>query len=288
MYIKHFGLTQYPFSLTPNTRFFLKLPAHQEAFNQLIKVLEIGEPLSEVIGEVGTGKTMLCRKLINTLEFYPERYVTMFLPNPMLDENDAMLALADELKLNDCDNMNYRELLKAVSKELTQLAAQDKRIVLLIDEAQAIPEDTIRAIHLLTQLDAPNNRSLQIVMFGQPELKNLFKQATLSKLQEQLGFTYELPKLSRQEMEDYVQLRLEKAGYGGPAMFTKESLDLIFKASQGVPRLINILCHKSMMVAFGKGELSVTAEYVDAASEDSDALTARQGWRRRLFPRPDS
>ena len=287
MYIKHFGLTQYPFSLTPNTRFFLKLPAHQEAFNQLINALENGESLSEIIGEVGTGKTMLCRKLINTLEFYPERYVTMFLPNPMLDEEDAMLALADELKLTGCDELNYRELLRAVSQELTRLAAQNKRIVLLVDEAQAIPEETLKAINLLTQIEAPNNRKLQIVLFGQPELEQLFKQPALSRLQEQLGFTYQLPRLSRKEMEEYVQLRLEKAGYGGAQVFSKEALDQVFKASGGVPRLINILCHKSMMVAYGKGELNVSAEYVDAASEDTDALPAKKSWTRRLFSRPD-
>ena len=287
MYIKHFGLAQYPFSLTPNTRFFLKLLAHQEAFNQLIKALENGESLSTIIGEVGTGKTMLCRKLINTLEFYPERYVTMFLPNPMLSEDDAMLALADELKIMDCDKLNYRALLKEVSLELNRLANQNKRIVLFIDEAQAIPEDTLKAIFLLTQIEAPNNRKLQIALFGQPELTNLLNEPGLTKIKEQLGFSFQLPKLKRQEMQDYILHRLERAGYNGAPIFDSKALDKIYKASDGVPRMINILCHKSMMVAYGKGEMRVTEAYVDAASDDTDALPVRKSWTRRLFNRND-
>lgn len=287
MYIKHFGLSQYPFSLTPNTRFFLKLPGHQEAFNQLIAALEKGDVISQLVGEVGTGKTMLCRKLINTLEFYPERYTTLFLPNPVLNEESAMLALADEMKLNTGDQMNYRDLLRVITTELTRLAAQNKHIVLCIDEAQAIPEDTLKAIFLLTQIDAPNDRNLQLVLFGQPEITNLLSQPGMTKLQEQLECTYHLPKLTREETEVFVEHRLRKAGYGGPQLFSKEALDLIFDASQGILRLTNILSHKAMMVAYGKGKLKVTGEHVKAAMDDTETSSSKRHWAQRLFRRSD-
>lgn len=287
MYIKHFGLAQYPFSLTPNTRFFLKLMSHQEAFNQLLKALESGDELCEIGGEVGTGKTMLCRKVLNTLEFYPDRYVTAYIPNPILDEQGTLQALAEDLDIETPHKLNYRGLLKTVSEVIVRHAKEKKRIVLFVDEAQAMPDSSLKAIYLLTQIKADNERGLQVVLIGQPELDKMLTQPELNQLQEKINFRYYLPTLSRQEMEDYVQHRLRKAGYSGSNLFTKSALDKVFSASKGTPRLISILCHKSMMVAYGKGESQVTAEFVESAMDDTDAIETKKSWPRRLLSRFD-
>jgi MSHA biogenesis protein MshM len=285
MYIKHFGLVQYPFSLTPNTRFFLKLPGQQEAFNSLIQALENGDTLSEISGEVGTGKTMLCRKVLNTLEFYPERYATAFLPNPLLNEEGIIHALADELDVTIPKEANYRELFKLVSARILELANQNKRIVLFVDEAQAIPDGSLKALYLLTQISAPNGRSLQVVLIGQPELDSLLDQAELTQIREKIQFNYRLPKLDRQDIGAYVEHRLRKAGYSGSRLFNDQALDLVHEASQGTPRLISILCHKAMMVAYGKGEQKVTADFVRAAMADTDSVESKQSWAQRIFSR---
>jgi len=166
-------------------------------------------------------------------------------------------------------------------------ANKNKRIVLFIDEAQAISDSSLKAIYLLTQIKAANDRGLQVVLIGQPELDKLLTQPGLSQLQEKINFRYCLPALTRQEMEDYVQHRLRKAGYNGPHMFTQGALDKVYTASRGTPRLISILCHKSMMVAYGKGDSKVTADYVESAMVDTDAVETKKSWARRLFSRSD-
>ncbi len=287
MYIKHFGLLQYPFSLTPNTRFFLKLPGQQEAFNLLISALERGDTLCEISGEVGTGKTMLCRKVLNTLEFYPERYETAYLPNPILNEEGTIHAIADELEIRIPENTSYRELFKAVSSRIIELANRNKRIVLFIDEAQAIPDGSLKAIYLLTQVTTPNKRNLQVVLIGQPELDSLLNQPEFTKIREEIEVNYRLPKLSRDELAAYVEHRLRKAGYSGAILFNNEALDLVYEGSQGTPRLISVLCHKAMMVAYGKGDLKVVGDYVRAAMADTESVEAKKSWAQRLLSRFD-
>jgi len=182
MYIQHFGLAQYPFSLTPNTRYFLKLPSHQQAFDLLLKALEGESHYSKIIGEVGTGKTMLCRKVLNSLEAYKNKYITAYIPHPILSEEGIMHALAEELSVEHDPSSSYFVLLTLISKEIIDLSREGKHIVLFIDEAQAMPEETLAAVHLLTTLDRETGASLQVVLFAQPELEVLLTQPTLAQL----------------------------------------------------------------------------------------------------------
>lgn len=286
MYIQHFGLAQYPFSLTPNTRFFLKLPSHQEAFNLLVQSLDEDGELAKITGEVGTGKTMLCRKLLNALEIHADKYVTAFIPHPILTEEGLMHALAEELRVEHTDDLSYRELLKRISSEIIRLANLGCKVVLFVDEAQAMPEESLKAIHLLTQIQTDDRRRFQVVLFGQPELDSLLKRPGLTQLNEHIAFSYQLPALDRDGTEAYIQHRLAKAGYSGPHMFSESALDAIFKASGGIPRLVNILAHKAMMVAFGKGEVRISEEFVEAAIEDTESVgESSRSWTQRLFSR---
>ncbi len=283
MYIQHFGLAQYPFSLTPNTRYFLKLPSHQQAFNLLLTALDGDGHFAKIIGEVGTGKTMLCRKLLNSLEFHKKRYITAYIPHPILSEEGIMYAIAEELSIERESNLSYYDLLKRVTKEIVNYSIEDKSVVLFIDEAQAMPEETLEAIHLLTKIETENNKHLHVVLFGQPELDKLLDRPMLRQLQRNLSFSFELPALDRNNVEAYVEHRLIKAGYNGPRMFTKNALDLLFKGSQGIPRLINVLSHKALMVAFGKGEQIIDERHIHSAIEDTESARKDKSLSQRLL-----
>ncbi len=269
MYLKHFGLAQHPFSLTPNTRFFLKMPSHQEAFELILAALEEHGHFVKITGEVGTGKTMLCRKVLNSLDSHKDQYVTAFIPHPIISEEDLMHTLADELQIAHDSKLKYRDLLKLVSEALIKLSQNGQRFVLFIDEAQAMPEETLKSVHLLTQIGSEQDSPAYAVLFGQPELDELLQSSSLYRLREELVFSYVLPAMDREGTEAYIQHRLQRAGYSGPHMFDTKAVHLAQKASRGIPRMINILCNKAMMAAFGKGELRVSEAHMESAIRDS-------------------
>lgn len=283
MYIQHFGMAQYPFSLTPNTRYFLKLPNHQKVFTQLIKALDDQGNFIKIIGEVGTGKTMLCRKVLHALECHKKRYITAYIPHPILSEEGIMHALAEELSIERDPYISYFDLLRLITAELINISAENKSVILFIDEAQAMPEETLEAIHLLTNIETANENHLQVVLFGQPELNQLLDRLVLSQLKRNLMFSFQLTALDRDGLEAYVAHRLNKAGYNGPQMFTQKALDSLFKGSAGIPRLINILSHKALMAAFGSGDQFIEEDHVDRAIIDTEAARKKKSFAAGLF-----
>jgi len=285
MYIQHFGLAQYPFSLTPNTRYFLKLPSHQRAFDFIIEVLRNGENFTKITGEVGTGKTMLCRKALNALAVLKDRYATAFIPNPFLNEEGIMHAVAEEFHLSFDPSASYYDLLKLITEELIRLSTEGKTAVLFIDEAQAMPEESLEAIRLLTTLESASNgpTPLQVILFGQPELDELLQRPALRELNRDLSVSFQLAALDSDGVEAYLNHRLIKAGYNGYSLFTQKAIDLIFQSSKGVPRLINILAHKSLMVAFGKGASSLTDIHVTLAIADTESAQPLRSQKKHLF-----
>lgn len=283
MYNQHFGLAQYPFSLTPNTRYFMKLPGHQLAFDLLLESLGKPGSFAKITGEVGTGKTMLCRKVINALSTRKQDYVTAYIPHPILNEEGAMHAIAEELSLTASPEASYYDLLKLISAELLRLNGEGKKVILLIDEAQAMPEETLAAVQLLTSLQANEDKYLQVVLFGQPELEELLQHPAMLQIGKQMSFSFVLPALDRAGTQAYVAHRLSKAAYNGAHLFSNAAIDLLFDSSKGVPRMINILAHKSMMVAYGKGERSITAEHVKRAIADTQSAQQNFSLAQRFF-----
>ena len=285
MYIQHFGLAQYPFSLTPNTRYFMKLPSHQHAFDLIIKALQDEGSFTKITGQVGTGKTMLCRKVLNALEVLKDSYVTAFIPNPVLDEEGIMFAVANELSLEIDSSANYYNLLKLVSEELIRLSQQGKTTILFIDEAQAMPEEALEAIRLLTTVETGDSGRLplRVILFGQPELEDLLDRPALSELRRNLNVSAQLAALDRDGVEAYITHRLMKAGFNGPSPFSGKAVDALYRSSKGVPRLINILAHKALMVAFGKGDYSLTEKHVELAVEDTESVQPPTSRSNRLF-----
>lgn len=272
MYLQHFGLRELPFSLTPNTQFFLNMASYHKAYNMLMVSLANSEGFIKIVGEVGTGKTMLCRKVLNTLEEDKDNYVTAYIPNPVLSPKGLFLAFAEELNIPIDQDVGHHRLLKAITEKLVEQSGANKQVVLFIDEAHAMPEQTLEALRLLTNIETEQVKLFQVVLFAQPELDILLSQPSLRQLRQRITFSFEIEALDRDGVERYVVHRLATAGYNGPFLFSKRALDFLYRASEGIPRVINILCHKALMVAFGKGERTVQLDHIRNAAEDTEGI----------------
>nr|MDJ0808359.1 AAA family ATPase [Gammaproteobacteria bacterium] len=244
--------------------------SHQEAFNTLLVALRSGEGFIKISGEVGTGKTLLCRKLLDALD---GDYITAWLPNPQLNDKALRHAVAEELGLSLPRNIGQHRLLKALQDFLIDRQAEGKQAVLLIDEAQALPEESLEAIRLLTNLETRKRKLLQVVLLGQPELDRILERPSIRQLKQRITFSFELSPLDRQGMPDYILHRLRRAGYNGPPMFSKGALGVLYRASNGVPRLVNILSHKSLMLAYGKGQRRINRRLAICAVRDTEGAT---------------
>lgn len=267
MYLQHFGLREFPFNLTPDTGFFFRYGSHQEAYNVLLVALRTGEGFIKVTGEVGTGKTLLCRLLLNTLG---DEFVTAYIPNPFLTPPALHMALADELGIEYSRNIGQHRLLKQISERLIELSAAGKRVALLIDEAQTLPTNTLEALRLLTNLETEKAKLLQVVLFGQPELDQRLESNNLRQLRQRITFAHQLSPIDLNGLEGYITHRLNVACYQGPHLFGKRSLAAMYRASRGIPRLINILSHKALLAAYGRGDVVVLPVHVRMAVHDTE------------------
>jgi len=277
MYTAHFGLREAPFGITPDTSFFFGSPHSQEALNTLLVAARSGEGFIKITGEVGTGKTLLCRKFMATLG--PD-FVTAYIPNPYLEPRTLMLALADELEVplerNGDQAIDQHRLLKAITDRLLALAGEGKRVLLCLDEAQAIPVESLEALRLLTNLETEKRKLLQIVLFGQPELNRKLELQAIRQLAQRITFHYHLGPLSRTDLDYYVAHRLRVAGFDGAPLFSRAAIGALYRASKGVPRLANILAHKALMLCYGQGGQQVARAHVTAAARDTLAAGGRR------------
>lgn len=275
MYLEHFGLASFPFSLTPDTEFYFQAPSHAEALNVLLVALRGGEGFIKVTGEVGLGKTLLCRQLLNALG---DEFVTAYIPNPHLSSSSMRRALSRELNLSlPRSSYTQDELLEWLNDALLQFSRCGKRVLLCLDEAQQLPTQTLEAVRLLTNLETEKRKLLQVVLFGQPELDRRLADPRLRQLLQRITFSYQLAPMDKRMTADYVAHRMRIAGYRGPLPFTPRALEQLYRASGGTPRLVNILCHKSLMAAYGPGLHEVNARAMQRAIRDTEGAQ-RLGW----------
>lgn len=267
MYLRHFGFREYPFALTPDTSFFFNYTSHQEALNVLLVALRSGEGFIKLTGEVGLGKTLLCRKLLNSLG---PGFVTAYLPNPHLSPGSMRLAIAEELGADLPPRATQEDMLRATTRRLLELAAADKQVVVCLDEVQAMPNHTLEAVRMLTNLETEKSKLLQVVMFAQPELDARLEERHLRQLKQRITFSYTLTPLTRQAVNAYVRHRLRVAGYHGGPLFNEHALGVVYRGSGGIPRLVNILCHKALLAAFGPGDDYITVRHVRIAVADTE------------------
>ncbi|MBA2689689.1 MAG: AAA family ATPase [Burkholderiales bacterium] len=273
MYLSYFGFNELPFGITPDTQFAFAGNGHQEALNTLLVALKSGEGFIKITGEVGTGKTLLCRRFLAALG---KEYVSAYLPNPYLAPNTLFMAVLEELGTPYQPQEYEFNLLKTVNKLLLDFARKRKVVVLCIDEAQAMPLETLEALRLLSNLETEKRKLLHLVLFGQPELDAKLADPSVRQLRQRIAFHYRLTALKRDELHPYLGHRLRVAGYRGEGLFAPAAVRLIHYASRGTPRLVNILAHKALLSVFGEGRMQVTARHVRTAARDTEE--ARLPW----------
>jgi MSHA biogenesis protein MshM len=278
MYLKHFGLSEAPFSITPDTSFYFASHSYQEGLNTLLFAILSGEGFIKITGEVGTGKTLLCRKLISSLD---NSFKVAYVPNPYLEPQSLLMVLAQELGIALPDTVSQHALLTALTHSLLDFARKGTKVVVCLDEVQAMPIETLEALRLLSNLETEKRKLLQVVIFGQPELEDKLNHASIRQLKQRITFEYQLDRLSRDEMQYYLNHRLIIAGYQGSRMFSSAALALLYFKSKGIPRLVNILTHKALLAAYGKGKQQVGL--VEAFAAVSDTKSTESTWRKLRF-----
>ena len=271
MYQQYFNMTEMPFALLPDTSFFYESDSYKEALNVLLVAIRSGEGFVKVTGEVGTGKTMLCRKLLNCLD--DGNYVSVYIPNPFLSPNQLRMALADELGVDYRDDISnditsYR-LMSDITKKLMEHNNQGRKVVVCLDEVQAMPIETLEALRLFSNIETEKSKLMQTVLFGQPELDERLAQNCNRQLKQRISFSYKLEPVDRKSLTGYINHRLRIAGYHGGELFTSKAIDKIYKNSKGVPRIVNTLCNKTLILAFGQGKNNVVCKHVTQAINDA-------------------
>ena len=274
-YLRHFGLREPPFGITPDTHYFYACRSPQEALNTLLVAVGNGEGFIKITGEVGTGKTLLCRKFLATLG---EGWVTAYVPNPNLDPRSVLLVLAEELGLVIEPTTEQYQIMRAITRALLDRARAQMRVVLCMDEAQAMSQEALETVRLLTNLETEKRKLMQVVLFGQPELDRKLQSPSLRQLLQRITFQHRLAGLAGDELKGYLAHRLSIAGYTREFPFTSSAVAALHRASRGVPRLVNIIAHKSLLVVYGEGGRRAGLRQVQAASEDTPAAAALGHW----------
>jgi MSHA biogenesis protein MshM len=265
MYLDHFGLREAPFRITPHTEFFFVGGNRGSTLDALIYAITHDEGIVKVSGEVGSGKTMLCRMLLERL---PENVETVYLATPSLSRDEILFTIADELGMPLPEGRPHL-LLRSLQERLIEIYAAGKQVVVLIDEAHAMPMETLEEIRLLSNLESNRHKLLQIVLFGQPELDGRLAQTEMRQLKERITHNFALEPLKRNDIASYLMFRMRAAGYHGPDLFTQTAIQLISHSSEGLTRRINILADKALLAAFSQGTHQVDHKEAKAAIHDA-------------------
>lgn len=280
MYLYHFGLRELPFTLTPNTNFYLGLAPHNEALAVLLTALKTGEGFIKVVGEVGTGKTLLCRKLLNEI---PEHFVTAYIPNPYLKPDELRRAVAVELGVKQAQRISLQLLTQRIQQRLLELHSQGHSVVLILDEAQALPAESLEALRLFTNLETETRKLLQVVLFAQPELDERLAENAFRQLKQRITFSYKLRSMTAFEVDHYIQHRLQVAGYKGASLFNRTLTKKIAKVSNGIPRLVNIICHKMLMLGYGEGIYQLSNKHLVSAIKDTEGMQSKMSHKKSFI-----
>ena len=246
VYLEYYGLREYPFDITPNPRFLFYSGKHREAFNHLLYGIRERKGFVQITGEVGAGKTTLCRAL---LEEIADTFTTALILNPALDADLLIKAICMEYGL-PVKGMDRLEMMAALNAFLLEQLAHGRDTVLIIDEAQDMTNELLEQVRLLSNLEADDRKLLQIVLMGQPELRDRLNDHSLRQLRQRITVRYHLNPLTRAEVNRYIQHRLQTAGANGSPFFTGPGLWRLFRYTKGIPRLVNALSDKCLLAAF--------------------------------------
>ncbi len=246
MYLDYYGLTEPPFDITPNPRFLFYSAKHREAFNHLLYGIRERKGFVQLTGEVGAGKTTLCRALLEQLDGH---FATALILNPVMSADELIKAIAIEFGL-PVSGLDRLDTVAAINRFLLQQVERQQDTVLIIDEAQDLTDELLEQVRLLSNLETDNRKLLQIVLLGQPELRDRLNNPRLRQLRQRITVRYHLLPLKRAEVNQYIQHRLEVSGAKGAPHFTHLALWRVYGYSQGVPRLVNAVCDKALLAGF--------------------------------------
>jgi type II secretory pathway predicted ATPase ExeA len=272
MYYKFFGLDQAPFKITPDTRLFFPGANRGAALEALVYAITNGEGIIKVVGEVGSGKTMLCRML--ELEL-PKHVEIVYIANPSLTPDQVLHAIAFELRLDVKPGEDRLVVQRALQDYLLAKHAENRRVVLFLEEAQSMPMETLEEVRLLSNLETGQDKLLQIVLFGQPELDETLSRYEIRQLKERITHSFQLTPFQRWEIRDYLMSRLRASGFRGGEVFGNASVREIERFSAGLVRRINIIADKSMLAAYAEQSMAVSPKHVRMAADDSEYKAAR-------------
>ncbi len=265
MYESYFGLSEKPFSIVPDTRFLYLSKNHREAIAHLAYAINEKNGFVQLTGEVGLGKTMVCRYLLSKL---PEDIDVALILNPRMSEVGLLKAICTELKIKHRPKDDPGELTIKINKRLLYTHSQDRQTLLIIDEAQNIPNKALEQVRLLTNLETDQQKLMRIVLIGQPELGERLNQREMRQVAQRITSRYHFSTLSRNESDEYIKHRLAVAGCTNP-LFTKGALKKIFKLTKGTPRLINLVCDRALIGAFSLGIAQVDTSIVKTAAKEA-------------------
>jgi len=277
MYLEHFGLTEPPFKITPVTEFFFSGANRGEILDALIYAITDGEGIVKISGEVGSGKTMLCRMLLDRLS---SNIKAIYLANPSMSRDELLYAIADRLDL-DLEGQRVNVILQTLQNHLEAMYERGERCVVLVDEAHAMPLETLEELRLLYNLQVGKHKLIQIVLFGQPELDEKLEQSNMRQLKDRVVHHFSILPISKKVVDDYLMFRMRAAGYKGPDIFTPAAVNLIGKASQGLMRRVNILADKALLAAFVENTHKIEVRHVQAAIRDSEMVPMRNWLNRK-------
>ncbi|MES2203955.1 MAG: AAA family ATPase [Pseudomonadota bacterium] len=282
---RYFQLQDLPFEQTPNLKFFCDFELYRDALEAITHSLEKGEPIIKVVGEVGTGKTLLCRKLIDALD--AKDMVTLYIHNPLLNTETLFRLIADELSIaHSATDVEYY-LYKNITDKLLTYYHAGRRVVLLVDEAQTLSDASLEALRLLTNLESEHQKLIQLVLLGQPELDERLGAKKFRQLKQRIGFSVQLTSLQSHQIAYYLQRRLITAGHATGDLFLPVASQMIFEVSFGIPRVVNIIAYKALLASYVQGKSLVDKEATQAAILDSKEVIASCSQQKKLFNRQD-
>jgi type II secretory pathway predicted ATPase ExeA len=279
LYLDHFGLAEPPFRITPHTDFFFDGADRGATLEALIYAILHDEGIVKVSGEVGSGKTMLCRVLMERL---PPHVDTIYLATPSLARDEILQAIADDLELA-FSGERTAVALRELQEHLIRLYGEGRRVVILIDEAHVMPDETLEQVRLLSNLESNRHKLLQIVLFGQPELDAMLAKTSLRQLRDRITHSFRMRPLAASEVGTYLSFRMRAAGYRGPDVFTPRAVGRLARAAGGLNRRINILADKALLSAFTENGHAVTGRHVRAAIRDSEFAPVARPARAALY-----
>jgi len=267
MYRKYFGLNSLPFKTTPDLDMFYKHGSRQEILEALTYTISRGDGIIKVTGEVGSGKTMLLRLLADRL---PESFEVIYINSPNLSAKDILLYICSELGLDFSANSQKFTLTNALKKQLLSLYGQDKKVVMLVDEAQTMTFDALEELRLLSNIETGDDKLLQMVLFGQPELDMALEHDNIRQLKSRISYSIYVPALKGSDVQAYLNYRMRKAGYIGLDVFNLSISNKIQKLTHGLPRNINIVADKILMSVFGAGDKVAKTKHLKSLPELDD------------------